>query len=133
MGKAAESTLIYAMLDNVPGDPDRFAHVREWELIVNVLSMAAVHRTVAKMEKDESDDSIPEWWADQSLDFGARSIRLLDVGVVQEFQSVLENHGWDLEFVNAYKSDDGSLASDLVAFIELALINNVEHVRVYGE
>ncbi len=135
LGKASESTMIYAMQDkdNLPEDPNSFAHVRERELILNVLSMASAHRTITRMGTDDPDDSIPEWRADKARDFAASSLALLNVSKLQEFQTVFENHGWDTEFVNAYKSDDGSLTNDLVTFLELALSKNVERPRVHDE
>ena len=134
LGKASESTLIYFMQDeeNLPIDSNRFAHVRERELITNILSMAAVHETIATAREGDSEELIPEWRADKALEFAGRSLRLLNVKKVEEFQAIFEKH-WDVEYVNAYKSDSGSLDNDLATFIELALQQNAEWARIYGE
>ena len=135
LGKASESTVIYFMQDedNFPIDSNRFAHVRERELIANVLNMAAVHETITTARAGAPDDLIPEWRADKALEFAGRSLRLLNAKTVEEFQTIFEDHGYVVEFIEAYKSDNESLLADLITFIELALQQNAQREKLYGE
>ena len=132
LGKASESTMLYAMLDNTDLPKNRWEEVRERDLILNILSMATAYQEATQPEQHQPDGLAPSWWADQSIVFAARSLRLLDVSDVRNFQSVFENQGWDLEYVDSYKSDEGSLRGDLVTFVELALEENDRQDELYG-
>ena len=132
LGKASASTLAYTMQDS--GEPPaRRAHVREREMVTNVLSMASVHRIITSPNPaGRATSTIPAWRAEKAIVFAARSLELLRITEMQEFQRALRRHR-DAEVVDAYTIDSGSLAQHFAMFFSAVLERNAEYDRQYGE
>ena len=131
LGRALESTTIYPMHDNngQPKDPERWSQIRKRQLLLNVVNMADVDRIKKQLKADPSHLSDSEVWNTSHVILGARSLELLNVHSVQEFQEIFEERFAPTqapEFFASYVSEDGSLKADFVNFIKSALSWNAE-------